>query len=91
MPSTIPARLGLPPLSDVGKPNLAEGVVLRPRAAGATGAHHPRAMLKLKGESFHERAPGHAAAAADLRSTPMRFAGASLQPGWQGRGWITSV
>ena len=57
--STIPARLGLPPLPG---PNIAEGVVLRP--AGA--AHHPRAMLKLKGKAFYERAPGHAEEAAKM-------------------------
>ena len=47
MVSTIPARLGLPPLQDVGIPNLSEGVVLRPRCAGMVGISHPRAMLKL--------------------------------------------
>ena len=87
MPSTIPARLGLPPLSDVGKPNLAEGVVLRPRAAGATGAHHPRAMLKLKGESFYERAPGHAAAAAEYADA---VCGGKLAAGLAGA-WLDHI
>lgn len=76
MPSTLPAQLGLPPLSEAGRPNLLEGVVLRPAGGGLGGDaaaeglhHHPRAMLKLKGAAFYERAPGHAKEAAAAAET----------------------
>lgn len=56
--STIPALLGLPPLA---KPNLAEGVVVKPLRASAIPSRGERPVLKRKIAAFSEDSRYHQA------------------------------